>query len=99
MEALGRVPANQPKEHQMPCNVGRFGGSVVFDEPRQHDAVALEIVTHAIEPFHLRGAHHAFHRTCGFTRAVARQPLHRVVALIGRKLEGRIRPHCFQHPV
>ena len=67
-------------------------------QPRQHDAIALEIVTHAVEPFDLRGAHRPFHRTCGFTRAVARQSLERVFALAGcRELESRVRPHGFQH--
>ena len=54
LEAFGRVPPDQPEVHQPPRDVGRFGGTAALDEPRQRAAVALEIVTHAIQPFDLR---------------------------------------------
>ena len=76
-------------------------GTAVFDEPRQRGAIALEIVAHAIQPFDLRRARPALPSASeASTRAIARQPFQRVVALAGRgELESRVRPHGFEHLV
>ena len=62
------MPPNQPKVHQPPRDVGRFGGTAALDEPRQRAAVILEIVTHAIQPFGLRRSDQPLRREGGFTR-------------------------------
>ena len=75
------MPADQPIEHQPPRDVGRFGGTAALDEPCQGAAVALEIVTHAIQPFGLRRSDQPLRGEDGFARAIARQSLQGVVAL------------------
>ena len=81
LKAFGRVPPDHPEVHQPPRDVGRFGGTTALDEPRQRAAVALEIITHAIQPFGLRGTDQPLRGEGGFVGAVARQPLQGVVAL------------------
>ena len=94
------MPPDQPEVHQPPRDVGRFGGTAALDEPRQRAAVALEIVTHAIQPFGLRGSDQPLRGEGGFGGAIARQPLQGVVALARRgELERRVRPHGFEHLV
>ena len=48
------MATNNPEEQQPQCDVNRFGGTVVVDDPRQGTAVAFEIFTHAIQPLNLR---------------------------------------------
>ena len=55
LQAFGLSP-DHPEPHQSPRNLGRLGRTAAFDEPRQDAAVALEILTHAIQPFDLRRA-------------------------------------------
>ena len=99
-DPLGRMPADAPEEEQTPRDVGCFGGAVAIDEPGQCAAVALEIVTHAIQPLALRRADQPLRGQGGFRGAIAHQPLHGVVALARRgELERRVRTYGFEHLV
>jgi hypothetical protein len=94
------VSANHPKKHQTTRDVGRLGGTAALDEPRQGAAVALEIFTHAVQPFDLRRSDQPLRGESGFTRAIAHQPLHRVVAgTRSGELASCERPHCVEHVV
>ena len=94
------MPADGPEEEQAPGDVAGFGRAVAIDEPRQRGAIALEILTHAIQPFDLRRSDQAVRRQGGFGHAIARQPLQGVVAFTrGGELERRVRPHGFEHLV
>ena len=67
--------ANQPEEQQIPCDVGRVGSPLAFDQPVQRRAVVLQIVADAIEPLDLRRPGQSRSRSIGFTSAIGRQPL------------------------
>src|SRR5215813_4014828 len=94
------MAANVPEEPQTYRNVSRFSETVMFDEPRQGAAVALEIVTHAIQPFNLRGADQRLSGLARFSGAKAHQALQGVVDFVcSGELEGRVRTYRFQHVV
>jgi hypothetical protein len=68
--------------------------------PGQRGAVALEIVTHAIQPFALITADQPFRNQRRLRSAIAHEPLHGVVALARRgEFEKGIRAHGFEHAV
>ena len=94
------MPPDQPEVLQAPRDVGGFAGTAAFDEPRQGGAVALEIVTHAIQPFDLGRPHQPLRGAGGFADAIACQPLQRVVPLTRRgELESRVGSYGFEHLV
>jgi hypothetical protein len=98
LKAFGGVPPDHPKVHQPPCDVGRFGWPALLDEPRQGATVAVEIVTHAIQPFGLRRTEQPLRSEGGFAGAVARQSCQCIVALAGLdELESRVSAHGFEH--
>jgi hypothetical protein len=99
-ESFGRMTPDHPEKMQSPSDVGRFGWTTALNEPGQGTAMALEIVTHAIQPFGLCVSDQPFGGERGFAGAVARQPLQCVVTLACRcELERRIRPDGFEHLV
>ena len=99
-KAFRRIPPDQPKPHQAPRDMGRFGWTAARNEPRQCAAIVLEIVMHAIQPSDLRWTNQPVRDERGFTGAVTHQSLHGSVLLTGRgELEGRIGPHGFEHLV
>ena len=61
-------PRITQKKNKPPRDVGCFGGAAALDEPRQGAAVALEIVTHAIQPFDLRRSDQPLRSEGGFAR-------------------------------
>src|SRR5207237_239744 len=99
-EAFGRVAADEPEKHQLPRDLGRFRGTVALDEPSQAGAVALKIFTYAIQPFDLRRSNQPLPGEDGFRRAIADQPLQRLVTLArSDELERPVRTHGLEHVV
>src|SRR5262245_14210896 len=81
-QALGCMATNVPEEPQAHRNVSRFSETIMFDEPRQGTAVALEVVTHAIQPFNLRGADQRLSRLGASSGPKAPQPPQGVVDFV-----------------
>ena len=57
LEPLQRFRAtslNQPEEQEMPRNRRGFGCPLTLDQPSQNGAIALQIVSDAVQPFGLR---------------------------------------------
>jgi hypothetical protein len=99
-QPFGDVASDQPEVFQRQRNVCRFVAPAAFDEPRHRDAIVLEIVADAIQPFDLRRTDQPVARQISLGRAIARQSLHRVFTFTAlNELEGRIRPHGFEHSV
>ena len=97
-DALRRMPPDAPEEEQAPRDVGCFGRAIAIEEPSQCAAVALEIVTHAIQPCPLLRADQSLCRQGRFHGAIAHQPLHGVIALACRgEFQRCVCPHGFEH--
>ena len=94
------MSSHQPEGHQPRPDLGCLGWAGMVDQPCERATVALEIVTHAIQPFDLRRSDQPVQRQGCFTHAIAHQPLDGVVALTGGgELERGVRPHGFEHLV
>lgn len=94
------MPPNDPEEHQWPRDVRCLYGTVVLDERRERATVTVEIFTHPVQPFDLRRSNQPLRRKRSFTRAIAHQPLERIIALTRcGEFKRRVRAHRFQHVV
>jgi len=99
-EALGCMPTDDPEVEQAPRDVGRFGETVTFEEPRQGGPVALEIFTHSVQPCDLVTPNQPLGGQGGFVGAIPDQPLKGVVALArSRELASGVYAHGIEHVV
>ena len=81
LKPLSRMPPDHPEVPQRQRNTRCFRRSAAFDQPRHRGAVVIKIVPHSIEPLALRGSDQPVGRESSLARAIARQPVQRLVTL------------------